>query len=135
MIRVIVDTNVFVSGIFWSGPPNKILKSWQVKKIQLIISPDIFQEYNRVAQLLSRKYSSLELSSIMNLCATYSEWHQPLPLEEPVSRDPDDDKFIACAISAGVKVIVSGDRDLLVVSGYQNLEIISPAEFAKRYLN
>ncbi|MBQ7692015.1 MAG: putative toxin-antitoxin system toxin component, PIN family [Oscillospiraceae bacterium] len=51
-----------------------------------------------------------------------------------VSRDPDDDKFIECAVDAKALFVVSGDKDLLVLERYEDVEIISAAEFCRRYL-
>ena len=48
--------------------------------------------------------------------------------------DPDDDKFLACAIASGNKLIVSGDKHLVKVSGFHGVEILKPHEFVKRYL-
>lgn len=50
---VILDTNVFISGIFWTGSPYKILKAWQNKKLTLIVSQDIIDEYDRVSKAVS----------------------------------------------------------------------------------
>jgi predicted nucleic acid-binding protein len=49
-------------------------------------------------------------------------------------RDPDDDKFFACALSSGSRVIISGDKHLLKASGYQGIEVLKPREFVDRYL-
>lgn len=58
--------------------------------------------------------------------------YAPLKLKEPISCDPDDDKFIACALAAKIKIIISGDKDLLTVSGYQGVNIIQPGTFVKQ---
>ena len=55
MIRVVVDTNVFISGIFWSGTPMKVLEAWIDGKFKLIISHDILVEYERVFEELDEK--------------------------------------------------------------------------------
>jgi predicted nucleic acid-binding protein len=55
-------------------------------------------------------------------------------LPEQVSRDPEDDKFIACALAGDCKCIVSGDKDLLEVSGYQGVKIVAPREFLESVL-
>lgn len=61
-MRVIVDTNVFVSGIFWSGPPYIILEAWSNGKLKLIYSPEILEEYIRVSQILAKKYQGVDLA-------------------------------------------------------------------------
>jgi predicted nucleic acid-binding protein len=63
-----------------------------------------------------------------------AEIYQPHQLPESVCDDPDDDKFIACAVSAGVGIIVSGDRHLLQVSGYQGIQVLKPREFVDTFL-
>jgi len=53
----------------------------------------------------------------------------------PVCKDPDDDKFIACAVAAGIKQIVSGDKQLLKVNGYKGIHVLTPRKFVDNYLN
>lgn len=134
-MRVILDTNVWVSGIFWSGPPYLILKAWQAHTLRLVLSPDILAEYDRVAELLAEKYPAIDISRLMALLAFNAEIVAPIQLTAPISRDPEDDKFIACALAADVSWIISGDDDLLSLGRYQSVHIISPADFVKQYLN
>ena len=133
MIRVVLDTNVLVSGIFWSGAPSHILEAWHDCKIKLVTSPDILQEYSRVTQAISRKYKNIDISRIIELVTILSDVYQPVKLDSAISRDPDDDKFIACALSAGCHIIVSGDKDLLDVGSYGEVKILSPSDFLKAY--
>src|SRR5579872_3623739 len=118
-MRVILDTNVFVSGIFWNGPPHEILNAWKNGAIKLVLSAPILSEYTRVAEILSAEHPPINLFSIVELLTLNAELCTPHQLKEPVSVDPDDDKFIACALGGKVKLIVSGDKDLLQINGYQ----------------
>ena len=52
-----------------------------------------------------------------------------------VCRDPKDDMFLACAVTSKTKIIVSGDRDLLSVSGYKGIEILTPRRFVEKYIS
>ena len=131
-MKVILDTNVFISGIFFSGPPFKILEAWKSGAIKLVISPSIFGEYNRVAGELSKQFKTIDLSSILELVAINAEMVPDSSLPSPVCTDPDDDKFLACAISAKTKIICSGDKALLKTSGYNNIQVITPSEFWKK---
>ena len=97
-MKVVLDTNVLISGIFFGGPPNKILQGWRDGRFMLVLSPEIFEEYQRVAEVLGRKYSSVDLTEFLELIVVEAEMVQPEPLKEAVSADPDDDKFIACAL-------------------------------------
>lgn len=134
MTKLVLDTNVFVSGIFWSGPPAKILNAWHEKKIKIVCSLEILDEYSRVSDILSKKYPSVGMTPFINLMIRNAELFTAIKLKTPVSRDPDDDKFITVALAANCHLIVSGDNDLLSVNGYNNIEIINPNEFVKKYL-
>ncbi len=59
---------------------------------------------------------------------------KPVKLEESVCEDPDDDKFFACTLASGSRVIISGDKHLLRVSGYEGIEVLKPREFVDRFL-
>lgn len=123
-----------MSGIFWSGYPGKILDAWSNNKIKLILSKDILNEYIRAGQILSKKYSTIDIPPFIDLVTIYSELHQPMKLKGPISRDPDDDKFIALALAAKCSCIVSGDNDLLSVDGIFDIKILKPSDFVKQYL-
>jgi len=109
-VRIVLDTNVFISGIFFSGPPHRILQGWREGRIQLVLTPEILEEYRRVAEVLHEKFPAVELGRLLELVVVEAEMCQAEPLTEAVSADPDDDKFIACSLSSGSKLIVSGDK-------------------------
>ncbi|HLB56521.1 MAG TPA: putative toxin-antitoxin system toxin component, PIN family [Coxiellaceae bacterium] len=134
MIRIVLDTNVFMSGIFWSGNPGKILDAWGNNKIKIVFSYEILDEYIRVGQILSKKYPGIDISPFIDLLTIHGELHQPIKLKDPVSQDSDDDKFIAVALAAKCPCIVSGDVDLLSVDGVFEIKILKPADFVKKYL-
>ncbi len=72
-MRIVLDTNVFVSGIFFTGPPHHILRAWRDGKVHLVISPEILEEYSRVAEVLSEKFPSIDLSPILELVTVNSD--------------------------------------------------------------
>lgn len=76
----------------------------------------------------------MDLTRLLELLLVQAEMCQAEPLPEAVSADPDDDKFIACALASGSKLIVSGDKHLLDVDGYRGIEILKPRAFLERYL-
>lgn len=59
-MKVILDTNVLISGIFFNGPPYQILSAWRDGKIKFVISPEILEEYERVGEELSSKNPSVD---------------------------------------------------------------------------
>lgn len=133
-MRVILDTNVFISGVFFSGPPNRILNAWRDGKLKLVMSPEIFEEYLRVGAALSEQFPSIDLGQIFELVTIRAELVHARSLPDPVCVDPDDDKFLACAIAGKSKVIVSGDKHLLRVSGFREIRVLKPREFVDEYL-
>ncbi len=132
-LKVVMDTNVFVSGVFFSGPPYQILKAWQSGDFELVVSQDILDEYRRVGEILGDERPAIDLNLILNFVIEHAKVYKPVKLKEPVCEDPDDDKFLACALASGSKVIISGDKHLLKVSGYGGIEVMKPREFFDRY--
>lgn len=134
MIPIVLDTNVLISGIFWSGYPYQILEAWRNKKVKIIYSSQILDEYIRIGKGLSRKYPLIDISPFIELMVIHGQLQEPIQLQHPVSRDPDDDKFIACALSANCNIIVSGDSDLLIITGYSGIEVLKPSTFVNTKL-
>lgn len=128
-MKIVLDTNVFVSGVFFSGPPHKILQAWRDGKVRLVISPEILDEYGRVGEQLGEQFPALDLRPVLELVALNAEMVSPVDSTESICADPDDDKFFLCAIAARCKIIVSGDKHLLVKSGYGGIQVMKPREF------
>jgi uncharacterized protein len=133
-VRVILDTNVFLSGVFFSGPPYQILKAWRDGGLHMVLSQAILDEYRRVGQILSGQFPAIDISPIIELMTVEAEIFPSYTLPEPVCDDPDDDKFLACAIASKCKFIISGDKHLLKVSGFKGINIIKPRNFIDNYL-
>jgi uncharacterized protein len=133
-VKIVLDTNVFVSGVFFSGAPYQILEAWRDGIIQIVISPEILDEYHRVGEILAEDYSNIDLKSMLKYVIQNSEFIIAQPLPETVCVDPDDDKFLSCALASECKIIVSGDKHLLKVSGYQNITVLKPRDFINLHL-
>ena len=133
-LRVVMDTNVFVSGVFFSGPPYQILQAWQEGEFELIVSREILDEYRRVGEILAEEHPGVDLKTLLNFVLEHAKVYKSVVLKEPICEDPDDDKFIACALAGGSKVIISGDKHLLKISGYQGVEVLNPRAFVDQYL-
>ena len=128
-MKIVLDTNVFISGIFFSGPPAQILKAWKEQKFQIVISKEILSEYQRVAHDLSKKISGVDIGPIIELLTIYGEIVETEGISVTVCEDPDNNMFFECAIASNSKIIVSGDRHLLRVSGYQGINVVKPRNF------
>lgn len=133
-MRVIIDTNVLISGIFFGGPPAKILKAWHRGELQLVVSPEILEEYFEVCERISVRYPDIDIAPILVLIARNSQVIEAPPLAEQISRDVDDDMFIACAIASDTLTIISGDNDLLTVSGYKSVQVVTPRDFVDGHI-
>ena len=128
-MKVVLDTNVLVSGIFWGGLPEKILLMAIEDKIDVYATEEILSEYFRIIDKIGKKDKEL--------C---SQWKmllvQLVKIVEPIKkikicRDPKDDMFLECAVSCGAKYLISGDDDLLSIKEINKTQIIT----TKDYLN
>jgi len=133
-MRVVVDTNVLVSGVFFSGIPRRILEAWRDRRIVIVASLEILEEYRRVGERLGAQFEGVSLEPFFTLLATNALIVQPRQLPEAIVSDPADDKFFACALAADCRVIVSGDKRVLAASGYGGVEVLRPRGFVERYL-
>lgn len=132
-MRIVVDTNVLISGVFFGGFPKVILSAIVDDKLTACATTEIIDEYEEIVQeMIARKQGHLKRDLLAPLI-------QALEIIEPVSRvqlsrDPDDDKFLGCAKDARALYIVSGDKDLLVLKEFENIQIITAKEFCEKYL-
>ena len=133
-MKIVLDTNVLISGIFFSGPPYQILREWKKGNIEFAISSEILTVYRRVAEELSIKFPNIEIEQILNLLTIHAEFFDTSDFSVSVCEDPDDNMFISCALASKSKIIVSGDKHLLKISGYQNIVVLKPRDFIDKYL-
>lgn len=133
-MNIVLDTNVVISGIFFSGPPFEILKAWQQGELHIVLSPEIMNEYYRVAEELQERFPTVDAEPVLTLIAANSEIIQPPTLSSQICEDPDDDKFLTCALAGNAEVIISGDKHLLNVAVYQGIPVLNPSTFVGKYL-
>jgi uncharacterized protein len=112
MLRVVLDTNVYISAIFWGRKPRHIIDLGRDGKIQIFTSKDIEQE---ILDILITKFglNSGDADKIMVDFSTFTKRIWVSRRIHVVKDDPDDDKFIECAVECSAKFIVSGDKHLL----------------------
>ena len=129
MIKVVIDTNVFISS-FFRGNPKKIIDLWKKGEIKLCLSREIVDEYVEVLKMLGLQNES-ELQELLN---TFSEGHNIIfsattPSLKIIEQDPDDNMFIECAVALGCSHIISGDKHLKQVKNYMGIKIVNSKEF------
>ena len=133
--RVVLDTNVLISGLITAGgPPCQLVDAWLDGRFPLVTSLYQVQELNhvlsypRIASRLRLPEEELEMILVALLSeADLVPGHVQLP---GVTRDPKDDPIVACAQEGGAGYIVSGDQDLLVPGEYKGIRVVSPRQFA-----
>lgn len=128
MIKAVFDTNIFLSALFWKGPPNELLEKAVEKRFVLCSSPQILEEVRK--KLGERfKYPFEETDAFMQFLFNLSEIVYPQLALQAVKEDPSDNKIIECAVQCGANYIVSGDRHLLEMKRFESIEIVSPRKF------
>lgn len=131
-MTIVVDTNVFISGIFFGGAPWRVVNAVSKGSIQAAVTPEIVEEYIEVVdEMIARGQGNLRRDGLDSFLASL-EFFMP-KTKIAVCRDPDDDKFIGCAIDADALYIVSGDKDLLSLEFCKGVRMITAAEFCEIY--
>lgn len=135
--RVVLDTNVYISALLWTGISHRLLHLAETGDLTLVTTPAIMEELRDV---LSRPKFRLRIrtlqssvAELMEALLSLVEVVQDLPIEPVVKRDPDDDKILACAIAAQAHWIVSGDDHLLSLKSYREISILTPRQFARMW--
>ncbi len=135
MIRVVVDTNIFISS-FFGGNPRKIIDLWKSGQITLCLSRPIINEYIDVLSRMGLQ-NERELEELLSLFA--HGFHVLFTAKTPnlnvVEKDPADDKFIECAVALNSKFIITGDKALREIEEYMGIKIQSPRQFLDEYSN
>jgi putative PIN family toxin of toxin-antitoxin system len=138
VLRVVLDTNVFVSGLLSkTGLPAKILDAWRAGQYLLIASPPIVAEIKRVLQAprIREKYFITD-GDIEQLIILLEKEALIVPgytdVKDAIPDDPSDEMFLACAVDAAADFVVSGNRHLLEISQYKGIPIITVNEFEEK---
>jgi putative PIN family toxin of toxin-antitoxin system len=133
-MRIVLDTNVFISGIFFTGPPYEILKAWRDGRVQLLVSPSILDEYRRIGAELGFQFRDVDLKAFLDLLTVQAEIVLAPTLPPVIRDDPSDDKFLEAAVAGNASYIISGDKHLLTLSEFQGIRILKPRDFVQKYL-
>lgn len=130
--KVVIDTNVFISAFGWDGKPEAILRLMEQRSIVNYITNDIYSELQRVVAYPKLKFSPNLQISVLDFVFSWSRFVRPKENVSVIADDPDDDKFLSCAIASNSTVIISGDPHLLSLGSYRSIPILTPAEFLDR---
>jgi len=129
-VKVVVDTNVVISALFFGGAPAKLIALWQSDTIKPLASKEIVDEYLRVLTYPKFRLSEEEINFLLyQEILPYFDVIEAHSGPRIIRKDPADDKFIRCALAADALYIISGDQHLLALKSYQKIKILPPAEF------
>jgi putative PIN family toxin of toxin-antitoxin system len=132
--RVVLDTNVLVSALLFTGELSKIVDLWRQGEIVPLISREMFNELRAVLAYPKFSLAPGEIQSIIeNEILPYFEVVEIKEKGRGVCRDPGDDKFLECALSGAAHSVVSGDKDLTDLKSYKTVKIMKASDFLRRF--
>ncbi len=131
-MKLVVDTNVMISGLLWSGPPSRILK-WTRDGLVVSIACELtIKELKRIIHYkqFAKRLSVLKITPPEAIAYTMNlVTFVPYPPDIPhvISEDPFDNLFLALASENEARLIISGDRHLLDLKEYNSIQILTPS--------
>lgn len=135
MIRVILDTNVLVSGLagleLSTSTPGAILRAWLDGEFELIVSPDILKELERT---LTKPYyrarrSAEQIEAAVHLIANQATVIMPTRTVSGVASHSEDDRVLSAAVSANADFLITGDKQLQRLGTFESVQILAPRAF------
>ena len=133
MLKIVLDSNVLISAIVFGARPREILNLIIKGKVQSGISKVILEEIKNVLEAKKFGYPEHISKTILNEIENISELVYPAIKIKIITKDPDDNKILECAIKFKVHLIISGDIHLLELKKYKNITIVNPSEFLNYY--
>ncbi len=137
-LRVVLDTNVLLSGIAFPGSiPGKIMSAWRLGSLEVVLSDFILNELRRVLPRLSHRHglTSVEIDDLLDILSIQAEVLEPHVPDEELLRDVNDLPVLGTLLAAvqvgSVNYLITGDKDLLVLG--DRYPVISPADFWMRH--
>jgi uncharacterized protein len=139
MLRTVIDTNTWVSGLIWSGAPRALIQRVVEGEMRGITSSTLAREFERVLHYPRIEKALVKRGLVATVLSTQfallNDLVEAAPITQRVSRDPDDDAVLACALAAKADLIVSGDQDLLVLQAFEGIPIVTAAQALERLPN
>ena len=131
---VVFDTNVIVEAIFWPrSTARRALTGLAKRRFKTSVNAGILEEYSAItAEVRARLFPAAQPSGALAWIASKSIQAEPMPLAGKLSRDPDDNLFVATAAVAHAAFLVTQDRDLLVLGKPFGGAIVTPVELLRQ---
>jgi uncharacterized protein len=126
---VVFDCGIVLSAIGWSGNPRRCLSLVAHRQIKFCATAETWSEYeNRIPVEMAKKRPGVNTQATLDWLLTVAHFVKSAPLGKQRSRDLKDDIYLACALGAGAKFIVSNDRDLLDLKQPFGISILTPVQ-------
>ena len=132
MIKVVFDTNIFISAILTPGNPRKLIDLARECKIMLFTSEFIIWEIERILRT-KLNMDTPQILVILNSVREISLFVSPVVVISAIERDKSDNRILECAVEAKAEYIVSGDEHLLSLGRYDEISIVNASQFLKLY--
>lgn len=130
MITVVLDTNTVISAIFWpESTARRCLAGLARRWYAVALSGEVFAEYEVIAAEFQPRFPACNRVGALAWLRSKAKWVEPAPLGKQRSRDPKDDPFLACALAARARFVVTRDGDLLALDKPFGIEMIPPTRF------
>jgi putative PIN family toxin of toxin-antitoxin system len=128
--KVVIDTNVFISAFGWGGKPLEVVELLEKGEIRNGVSEETLNELIIAISYPKLAFSRKTQSAILEFVLAYSDMYEPQE-RFAVASDPEDNKIIECAAASNAKVIITGDKGLLSLNHYREINILTPEDFLK----
>lgn len=132
-LRVVLDTNVLVSGLAYPGSvPGRIVSTWRDGGLDVVLSRDILDELTRVLPRLERIHMTpAEIRDLVDSLMFIADVVEPDGVPDAKLRDPADQAVLLTLAASKADYLITGDRDLLALAGWYS--IVTPADFWSRH--
>lgn len=132
-MRAVVDTNVIISGSLWEGRPAEVMRQIETGRVEMYLSADILEEIEEVLEQEKLKgpiaRSGQSVKMVMNKIYSMASIVNPKVKVRRVKEDPDDNKFLECAVECKADYIISGDKHLLDLGEHGGIKIVLASQF------
>jgi len=130
--KVVLDTNVSISALFWEGNPRKIYDLVRQGQLIMLLSDNMEREFIRVLGYEKFGLSPQEIIPFLRNLRNHARHVETKSEVDVVTADPTDNIFLECALDCGADFLISGDRHLLDIKVYKGIKIVRAGEFLLR---
>jgi putative PIN family toxin of toxin-antitoxin system len=128
-MKVVIDINIFVSSFLWEGNPKKVVDRAVDGVDELYITKEILEQ---ISEVMNRPKFNADKDGIAYYLKSIEEIANEIIIHQKIqggSRDKDDNSILECALTGNVDYIITGDDDLLVLSEFNGIKIVTPKEY------